>query len=175
MTINQIRIAAALLVLPLVLPLAACGGPRGAPVEPADTAALDGVWAVAFTLESPLLPGRMPPQRALQGELALLRNPTLTDGALAGRPTHSGSFATRFRPFGFELIGGRDVPALEARLTDSDSVEIALQPRAPAGIHMRGVLAGDSVVGTWLYDHDRGGIASGRFVMRRRQGGGLDR
>lgn len=171
MTINQIRIAAAL----LLLPLAACGGPRGAPVEPADTAALDGVWAVAFTLESPLLPGRMPPQTSLQGEMALLRNASLTNGTLAGRPTHSGSFATRFRPFGFELYGGRDVPALEARLTAGDSVEIALQPGAAAGVRMRGVLAGDSVAGTWLYDHDRGGIASGRFVMRRRQGGGSDR
>lgn len=171
MTINQFRIAAAL----LLLPLAACEGARGASVEPRNAAALDGVWAVAFTLESPLLPGRMPPQTSLQGEVALLRNPSLAAGALAGRPTHSGSFATRFRPFGFELYGGSDVPALEARLTAADSVEIALQPGAPAGIRMRGVLAGDSVAGTWLYDHDRGGIASGRFVMRRRQGGSLDR
>lgn len=28
--------------------------------------------------------------------------------------------------------------------------------------------ATDSVAGTWLYDHDRGGSASGRFVMWRR-------
>ena len=169
MTTIHLRRTAAL----LLLPLAACGGPRGASVEPRDAAALDGVWAVAFTLESPLLPGHMPPQRSGRGELALLRNPTLDDGELAGRPTHSGSFATRFRPFGFELDGGRDVPALEARLTAGDSVEIALQPGAPAGIRMRGVLTGDSVAGTWLYDHDRGGIASGRFVMRRRDGGAV--
>lgn len=167
MITHQLRIAAAAALL--LLPLAACEGPRGTHAEPADVHALDGAWTVDFTLESPLLPGHMPAERSIHGELALLRNPSLQDGALAGRPTHSGSYATGFRPFGFDLAS-RAIPALEARLTRGDSVEIALQPGAPGGVRMRGLLAGDSVAGTWLYDRDRGGVASGRFVMRRRAG-----
>ena len=156
------------LVLPMLLALAACGAPPAAE-EPPNARVLDGVWAVDFTLESPLLPGRMPRQQTLHGELALLRNATLGDQPeLSGRPTHSGSYAARFLPFGSEVDGGSGTPALEARLTAGDSVEISLQPGDPAGVRMLGVLAGDSVAGTWRYDHDRGGIASGRFVMRRR-------
>ena len=132
-------------VLPMLLALAACGSPP-AGEEPPNARMLDGEWAVAFTLVSPLLPGHMPPQQTLRGRLALLRDASLTGQAdLSGRPTHSGSYTTRFAPFGFEIDGGRAVPTLEARVTP-----------------------GDSVAGTWLYDRDRGGIASGRFVMRRR-------
>ncbi|HSU13805.1 hypothetical protein [Longimicrobium sp.] len=156
-------------ILPLLLALAACGSPPRAAREPANARALDGAWAVEFVLESPLLPGHMPPHRTLRGRLALLRNAALADQAdLAGRPTHSGSYATRFGPFGFEIDGGRGVPALEARVTPGDSVEITLQPGDPAAVRMQGLLAGDSVAGTWMYDHYRGGAASGRFVMRRR-------
>jgi hypothetical protein len=156
------------ILLPMLLALAACGSPP-AGEEPPNARVLDGVWTVDFTLESPLLPGHMPRQQTLHGELALLRNATLGDQPdLSGRPTHSGSYAARFRPFGFEVGGGPGTPALEARLTTGDSVEISLQPGHPAGVRMLGVLAGDSVAGTWRYDHARGGIASGRFVMRRR-------
>lgn len=155
------------ILLPLLLVLGACG-PRGdAAREPTNARAIDGVWAVDFTLESPLLPGHMPPRQTLSGRMALLVDPSLDGRAdLSGPPTHSGSYTARFRPFGFEIDGGPEVPALEARFSASDSVEIALQPGGP-GVRMRGVLAGDSVAGTWTYDHDRGGIASGRFVMRR--------
>jgi hypothetical protein len=146
--------------------LAGCASP---PPEqpPADARLLDGTWVVDFTLESPLLPGRMPRQQTLRGQVALLRNASLTGAGLSGRPTHSGTYAASFRPFGFE-IDGRQLPALEARASASHSVEIRLQPGGPAGVWMRGLLTGDSVAGTWRYDHDRGGIASGRFVMRRR-------
>ena len=155
-------------VLPMLLALAACAAPPSAQ-EPSNARLLDGEWAVDFTLESPLLPGHMPRPNVLRGQMALLRNPALANpGDLSGRPTHAGSYATRFGPFGFEVEGGRVVPALEARITPADSVEITLQPGGPGGVRMRGVLAGDSVAGTWLYDHARAGIASGRFVMRRR-------
>ena len=149
------------------LALAACGAAdRGAP-EPADAGRLDGVWAVEFTLESPLLPGRMPPSRTVSGEVALLHDAALPGiGTLSGRPTHTGSFATRFSPFGFELPGGGRVPVLAARLATGDTVEIALQPDDGARVRMSGVLAGDSVAGGWWYEHDRAGAASGRFVMR---------
>jgi len=153
----------------MLLALAACTPPGGAARAPADARLLDGAWTVDFTLESPLLPGHMPRQHALRGRLALLRNASLADaGGLSGRPTHSGSYDTRFHPFGFEIEGGGVVPALEARVAPGDTVEITLQPGGSAGVRMRGVLAGDSVAGTWLYDHARAGVASGRFVMRRR-------
>ncbi|HET7461854.1 MAG TPA: hypothetical protein VFJ82_11430 [Longimicrobium sp.] len=157
------------MALALLPALAACVPHRGAEREPADARLLDGVWTVEFMLDTPLLPGHMPRQPALRGQMALLRNASLSgaDG-LSGRPTHSGSYAARFRPFGFEIDDGGVVPGLEARVTPGDSVEIALQPEGPAGVRMRGVLAGDSVAGTWLYDHARAGVASGRFVMRRR-------
>jgi hypothetical protein len=159
------------ILLPLLLALGACGPRADAHREPADARALDGLWAVDFTLESPLLPGHMPPQHTLRGQLALLVNGSLGERPdLSGPPTHSGSYTTRFRPFGFEIDGGPEVPALEARFSAGDSVEITLQPGSSAGVRMRGVLAGDSVAGTWTYDHDRGGIASGRFVMRRHPG-----
>lgn len=160
---------ARLAALALLPALAACVPPPAAEREPADARLLDGVWTVEFRLETPLLPGHMPRQPALRGRMALLRNAWLAHGGgLSGRPTHAGSYDARFRPFGFEIGGGSAVPALEARVTPGDSVEIALQPGAPAGVRMRGVLAGDSVAGTWLYDHARGGAAAGRFVMRRR-------
>ncbi len=152
--------------------LAALAGCRASPQAGWDGVAgpaLDGVWSVEFTLESPLLPGHMPRQQTLRGQLALLRNESLAAGAgFAGPPTHSGTYDTRFRPFGFELDGGRQVPALEARLARGDSVEITLQPGA-AAVRMQGQLSGDSVAGSWMYDHDRGGAASGRFVMRKRR------
>jgi hypothetical protein len=152
-------------LLPL---LAACGQTRGAIREPVDSRALDGVWTVDFTLESPLAPGHLPRQRTLRGRMALLSDNALAGHPeLSGRPTHSGSYATRFLPFGFDLESGAGPPALEARLSAGDSVEIALQPGGAAGVRLRGVLAGDSVAGSWLYDHERGGAASGRFVMRR--------
>lgn len=158
-----------LATMAMVLAAAACSPPAGrAGREPADARLLDGAWTVDYTLESPLLPGHMPPRQTLRGGMALLRNPTLAEQpGLAGRPTHSGSYAARFAPFGFELYGASAVPALEARLAPGDSVVITLQPGAPAGVRMQGVLAGDSITGVWLYDHDRGGVASGRFVMRR--------
>ncbi|HET7231422.1 MAG TPA: hypothetical protein VFJ16_15545 [Longimicrobium sp.] len=158
-------------IVPMLIALAACTSSGRPAREPANARLLDGEWAVDFTLESPLLPGHMPRQQTLRGQLALLRNPSLARPAdLSGRPTHSGSYATRFAPFGFEIDGGRMAPALEARVTERDSVEIALQPGDAAGVRMRGVLAGDSVAGTWLYDHARAGAASGRFVMRRQPG-----
>lgn len=155
--------------LPLLLALAACAPARGDAREPANAGVLDGAWTVDYTLEAPLLPGRMPREKTLRGRLALLRNASLANAAgLSGPPTHSGSYDTRFAPFGFEIEGGRVVPALEARVNASDSVEITLQPGEPAGVRMTGVLAGDSIAGTWVYDHYRAGVASGRFVMRRR-------
>lgn len=153
----------------MLLALAACGSPPPAR-EPADAHRLDGEWTVDFTLESPLLPGRMPPDTTVRGRIALLRNATLAaNDGLSGRPTHSGSYAASFRPFGFETGGA--APALEARLGEADSVEITLQPGGDAAVHLHGVLAGDSVAGTWMYDHYRAGMASGRFVMRRPRGG----
>ena len=157
-------------VLPAVLLLlAACAPSRGDAREPANAGRLDGAWTVDFTLESPLLPGRMPPRHTLRGQMALLRNADLAnEGGLSGRPTHSGSYAARFHPFGFEIEDARLVPTLEARVTPRDSVEITLQPGDPAGVRMTGVLAGDTIAGTWIYDRYRAGVASGRFVMRRR-------
>jgi hypothetical protein len=131
---------------------------------------LDGVWTVEFTLTSPLLPGHMPRSQRIAGELALLRNTSLADHAgLSGRPTHSGTYDARFIPFGFDVNPGREAPALEARLAGGDSVEVTLQPGSAAAFRMRGLLAGDSVVGEWAFDHERGGAASGSFVMRRKR------
>jgi hypothetical protein len=162
------RTTGARLAVMAMLLAPACAPPRDRTGDvPTDARRLDGAWTVDFTLESPLLPGHMPARRTLRGGMALLRDPALAEQpGLPGRPTHSGSYATRFAPFGFE-IGGSPVPELEARVAPGDSVVITLQPGAPAGVRMQGVLAGDSVTGIWLYDHDRGGAASGRFVMHR--------
>jgi len=153
-----------------LLALAACTGPAREARQPVNAALLDGAWTVDFSLESPLLPGHMPRRRTLRGELALLHDAALAgaDG-LSGLPTHAGSYAARFAPFGFEIDGGRVMPVLEARVAGS-AVEISLQPGDPSGVRMSGVLAGDSVAGTWRYDRYRAGAASGRFVMRRSGG-----
>lgn len=159
------RIATTL--LPLLLALAGCGASRPRE-EPADAAALTGNWTAVFTLESHAAPGPIP-SGPVRGEIVLLPDASLLpEAGLHGAPTHVGSYELRFRPFGFEMSGGRDVPALVARLVRDDSVEIVLQPDREAPLRLAGVLSGDSVTGRWSFASYRGGSASGRFVMLRR-------
>jgi hypothetical protein len=163
----------ALVPLALLMVTVACAPPRGGE-EPPGAEAVDGVWTAEFAIESPLLPGHMPREETISGELALLRNSSLArTAALSGPPTHSGSYAARFRPFGFEIDGGREIPTLVARFFATDSLEITLQPDGEDAVWMKGVLAGDSIAGHWSYAPFRGGSASGRFIMRRSGGASL--
>jgi hypothetical protein len=152
----------------LILVLAACESSR--PVEePVDTGVLDGAWVTRLTLESHLLGRAGPQERTVAGDIALLRNPSLaTEPGLSGSPTHSGTYAARLRPFGFEIRRNHDPPTVVARLGPRDSVEIVLQPNGESPVRMAGVLTGDSITGRWWYAPHRGGSASGRFSMRHR-------
>lgn len=164
------RMSAPVPCLSLLSLFAACTAPSRAGEEPAGARMLDGLWAVEFIVETPLRPGHPPPQRSVRGEVALLHDSALhpRPTGLSGPPTHSGSYTTRFRPLGFEVRETGAVPALLARLSPADSVEIALQPDHEDPLLMRGSLAGDSIAGRWSYYQRRGGAASGSFVMRRR-------
>jgi hypothetical protein len=156
-------------LLPLLLLAVGACEPSRRDEAPADAEALDGAWVTTFRLESHLLGEATQQERTVGGEIALLRNPSLSaEPRLSGFPTHSGSYAASFRPFGFEIRGSRDAPALVARLGAADSVEVVLQPDGEAPLRMAGVLAGDSVAGRWWYAQHRGGSASGSFSMRRR-------
>ena len=159
---------AMMLVSLLVLTVAACERSRP-DSEAADLDALDGTWVTSFTLESHLVGEAGPRERTVSGEIALLRNPSLAgEPGLSGSATHSGTYAARLRPFGFEIRRSHDAPTLVARLTPRDSVEIVLEPDGESPLRMAGVLAGDSIAGKWWYSPHRGGSASGRFSMRHR-------
>jgi hypothetical protein len=161
------RTAAILLPL-LILAMSACERSRpNAP--PADAGALDGEWVADFRLESHLLGGAAPPEGTVHGDIALLRNSSLSaDPRLSGLPTHSGTYALSFEPFGFEIRRSDDAPTVAARLGTKDSVEVVLQPDGQTPLRMAGVLSGDSVAGQWWYSQHRGGSASGGFRMRRK-------
>lgn len=138
-------------------------GQRGALPE-----AIDGLWTLEVIEESPFRPEHRSPPRSVSGEVALLRNASLdrVEG-LSGAPTHSGTYAAQFRPFGFELPREGETPALVARISALDSVALVLQPEREDPVRMRGVYAGDSIAGRWTYYRHRGAGGSGRFVMRR--------
>jgi len=156
--------------------LAACRGAGPPAGESDDSRGMEGVWGVELTIQAPHQLAGLPAQRTVSGELALLTaGPTLESAAgLAGRPTLVGSYRLSFRPFGFELHAGDQVPALAARHFAGDSVELALQPGARSTLRLRGRAEGDSVRGRWdLLEVGRGTPgASGSFVMRRGSPGG---
>jgi hypothetical protein len=157
------------ILLPLLI-LAVAGCESSRPGEaPVDTSALDGAWVTSFTLESHLVGEARLQEQTIRGEIALLRNPLVsTEPGLSGSPTHSGTYAARLRPFGFEIRGSHDPPTVVARLGARDSVEIVLQPNGESPVRMAGVLTGESITGRWWYAPHRGGSASGRFSMRHR-------
>jgi hypothetical protein len=154
----------------LVLPvLAACGGADGHAGREAQPGRLDGRWSVELRLEQPMqLRGDTARAGTVRGEIALIDNPLGRSATgLGGRPTHSGSYAADFTPFGF-TTSARHVPTAVARLLDPDSVEIVLDPEPGHPLVLAGRLASDSVAGHWRYAWGRSAGAAGRFVMRRR-------
>jgi len=156
-----------LALLPLVL-AASCrpAGGRGAGLDHPER--LDGRWAMALRLESPIqLDGDT--TGTVTGELSLIDDPAARGPrAVVRRPTHYGVYAADFSRFGFVPRTGR-VPTAVARLLGADSVEVVLDPDAD-GVRLAGGLRGDSIAGHWSYDGGRLTGAAGRFVMRRREG-----
>lgn len=162
------RSRAARSVVPALLLLAASACEDADAGPPEHPERLDGVWAVEFRLEHSATLTRgttgLPPVR---GTVVLLESARArgVDG-LSGPPTHYGVYAAALRPLG--VRDGAEVPALAARLTDGDSVEIALNLERSRAMVGRGALEGDSVVGRWRAGDGRtAGRSSGRFVMRR--------
>jgi hypothetical protein len=156
--------------LPALLALlAACGAADGHAGSGGHPERLDGRWSLALRLETPLqLHGDTAAAGTVRGELALIDNPAVRAApGLGGRPTHYGAYAADFAPFGF-AVSSAGVPTAVARLVDSDSVEIALDPEPGRPVVLAGRLSGDSVAGHWRYEWGRSTGAAGRFVMRRR-------
>lgn len=129
---------------------------------------LPGVWSLRLTAGPDSFARTS--DRDLRGQLIVDQNQPLR---LLGGEGYGGWFAVDLTPYiGYDLAAKR--PAARILLYDMDSVRIQLGPLGGArgmdsddgSVHARGVLAGDSIAGTWSHSVYDGGRA-GTFTMHR--------
>ena len=137
----------------------------------ADLAArLADFWNAEFVLERAPMGAEARNQPTARGTLALLEGPgSGRASALPAPVTHTGVYHVDFRPLGFSPPTGGAVSELIAGVILPDTV-VAVIPAEERDrlLVLRGVLAGDSVTGTWSYGARAAGGWGGRFVLRRR-------
>jgi hypothetical protein len=165
--------------------IAGCGGhpgdDRDTMLAHADVRRLVGAWEVTLLLDRPASEfyDSVQTARSVSGTIAFTEN-RRSDATLAGfgEVTHKAVYDLDLSPFHLPAGGGAGLQPAVARTasmnegnapSSEDSVTIALDPEDTRfAVRLRGVLAGDSVAGTWTAEFLRT-AAVGRFVMRRRQ------
>jgi hypothetical protein len=151
---------------------AGCSVGRATAADAAAARRLVGAWDICFHIaDAP--PGRLRGGRPVDVRAVLAFAPNHELDALTelDAPTNVGTFDADFTAAGFDGREGGQVPSAAARAWGPDSVVIVLGPggRHPA-VLMRGMWAGDSLLGTWSLVSSRTGWASGSFVMARHPG-----
>jgi len=149
-----------------------CGGRESelAAGEAGLAARLADYWNAEFVLERAPMGADVGTQPTARGTLVLLEGPGHGRvSALPTRVTHVGVYHVDFRPLGFSPPMDGAVPELVASVIIPDTVTAVIPAEERDGLLvLRGVLAGDSVTGTWNYGSRAAGGWGGRFVLRRR-------
>ena len=147
-----------------------CSNPPMPAVDATVAKKLAGSWSVVFFLSSsPVMSAGGGSRQPIEGRIALLANKSVTE-SYAGIPmvTAYGSYDIDFSPFGFPSPENGTPPTVVAASSVNNSVEIVLNPASETeSIRLQGLIASDSIKGTWTVSFPRAGSGGGLFVMHR--------
>lgn len=147
------------------LALVGCDAGRLPPAAEGGAAVLAGMWEADFAATRPFLGHDS--GATVSGRLVLM--PARAPGAdrHVPAPTHYGAYEVDYRPLGFRLSAAGEVPTVRAALTSGDSVVMAFEASDPTHeLVLHGMIAGDTIRGTWEY-LSRAGGAGGDVVLHR--------
>lgn len=161
-------------ILALLASGAGCDRPSDRPGAAQRTlvARTSDIWDARFVLErTPHGRASASPDAApeVRGTLSLLGQTGIREHRLRHAPTHAGAYDIDFAPLGLS-VSPTGVATLVAAAFAPDSLLALLPADATGGaLVLRGVVAADSIHGTWSIESRAAGGWGGRFTLQRHE------
>jgi len=146
--------------------LAACGAPAATTATGGLAERLQGTWKARLHVDQPLPFRDRGSARDLSGSVAFV--PSTHRRVAAAGVLAYGAYDIDFTPAGFSPASTGETHDAVVKSLGVDSVEIHLDPGdEETSVILRGLVSGDSIVGTWRVAVNRAAGGTGRFTLSR--------